>query len=320
MDRIFISVIVPAHNEQDHLAQCLQALMSQDYPKNRYEVIVVDNNSTDSTRKIALSFGVKIIDQKKGPVGAVRNVGASQAAGEFLAFIDADCVAPKNWLSKGAHFLVKPNSVYGGGCDLPTPPHWIEQAWLLESKFPPKDLLGCCIFIKKADFFDIGLFDERVTSGEDTKLSKSLKKQSYNVIMTKQLNVIHLGNPATLRRFALRQVWHSENYIQNWPETKLDPTFYLLLLFLFGLLCLFLPLGKDGIFGYLTPILLVVGTPLLFTIKRLRRSKNPKNHLRNLPFIYFLDFVYLCGRIFGLAKSTCKALKASIARQTQLVD
>ena len=306
MDFRFISVIIPAHNEQKYLTQCLESLVSQDYPKDMYEIVVVDHNSKDNTCKIAEAFGVKVIDQNAGPVGAVRNAGAKQANGELLAFIDADCVAPVDWLSKGANFLIKHESVYGGGCNLRTPPYWIEKAWLLENKSPPKDLLGCCIFIKKADFIKIGLFSEEITSGEDTKLSNSLKRQNYNVIMTEDLNVIHLGNPTTLKSFFLRQVWHSENYIQNWHETKLDPTFYLLTIFLIGLILFSSSLIYKNITGTITSMFIIFCIPFIFTLKRLRRSKKPRNDLRNLPAIYFLDFVYLSGRVIGLCKSLWK--------------
>tara|TARA_R110001592_G_scaffold148669_1_gene373816 strand:+ start:4111 stop:5037 length:927 start_codon:yes stop_codon:yes gene_type:complete len=308
MDCKFVSVIVPAHNEERYISQCLQSLAAQDYPKYQYEVIVVDNNSTDKTSEIAAGFGVKIVQQGSGPVGAVRNAGASIAKGELLAFIDADCIAPTNWLTQGARALASDRAVYGGGNDLRPTPHWIEKAWLLESKAPPKELLGCCIFIKKSDFFNVGGFDEKVTSGEDTKLSVMLKDHGYAVKMTQKLNVIHLGNPKTLKQFFLRQIWHSENYIQNWADTKTDPTFYLLIIFsvcstAFALNAL-LKNTSEAIFF----LAISLAVPMTFTHKRLRRSKKPLKNLRNLPAIYFLDFVYLSARFFGLLRSLKKTI------------
>ncbi|MBK1871741.1 glycosyltransferase [Marinobacter sp. 1-3A] len=320
MDCKLISVIVPAHNEEKYISQCLESLAAQDYPKQKYEVIVVDNNSTDQTSEIANNFEVKIVQKTSGPVGAVRNAGAKLANGELLAFIDADCVAPADWLSKGANLLNTHGTVYGGDCDLRKHPHWIEKAWLLENELPPKDLLGCCIFIRKIDFLKIGLFDEKITSGEDTKLSNSLKSQHYNVVMTKEINVIHLGNPTTLKSFFLRQVWHSENYFQNWNETRTDPTFYLVVLFLFGLIFCISSLINQTISNLLVSISFVFGIPFVFTVKRLRRSKVIRNDLRNLPAIYFLDLVYLSGRIIGLAKSIWKEAMRFTSLQSQRVD
>ena len=69
----FISVIVPAHNEQKYISQCLKSLIAQDYSKDRYEIIVVDNDSRDRTQEIVKKLNVRIIEQNTGPVGAVRN-------------------------------------------------------------------------------------------------------------------------------------------------------------------------------------------------------------------------------------------------------
>ncbi|WP_417500535.1 glycosyltransferase [Marinobacter sp.] len=308
MDSKFISVIVPAHNEDKYISQCLESLSTQDYPKSLYEIIVVDNNSADKTSEIAANFDVKILQQSTGPVGAVRNAGAKLANGELLAFIDADCVAPKYWLAEGIEALSVDNSVYGGGCNIKSPPHWIEKAWLLENKAPPKELLGCCIFIKKADFFNVGGFDEKVTSGEDTKLSVMLKDQGYAVKMTRKLNVIHLGNPKTLKQFFLRQIWHSENYIQNWADTKTDPTFYLLIFFSVSSTAFVLNALLKNTSEALFLLAISLAVPMIFTLKRLRRSKNPVSNLRNLPAIYFLDFVYLSARFFGLLRSLKKTI------------
>jgi len=311
----FISVIIPAYNEQEYISQCLKSLVSQDYPKNKYEIIVVDNNSKDKTQEIATEFRVKVINQKSGPVGAVRNAGARQALGELLAFIDADCVAPTDWLSKGADLLKKKDSAYGGGCGLRADPCWIEKAWLLENKTPPKELLGCCIFIEKSIFFEVGLFDEKVTSGEDTKLSNSLRNSDYQVIMTQEINVIHLGNPTTLKNFFLRQIWHSENYLQNWSETAKDPTFYFLILFLMGLTCFFLSIIYQSLAGLIAAATSIAGIPSVFTSKRLRRSRNLHQNLRNLPAIYSLDFIYLSGRVFGLGKSAWTTTSSFISHR-----
>jgi glycosyltransferase involved in cell wall biosynthesis len=311
----FISVVIPAHNEQKYISECLKSLISQDYPKNSYEIIVVDNNSSDKTQEIAIAFGVKIINQKSGPVGTVRNTGANQAIGEFLAFIDADCVAPESWLSRGVQLLLTDLTVHGGGCNLRPHPFWMEKAWLLESKEPPKDLLGGCIFIRKSDFLLVGSFDETITAGEDTKLSVALRNRNYQVIMTEELNVIHLGNPTTVKSFFLRQVWHSENYLQNWSETVKDPTFYLLSLFLVGIILFFSSIIHQSVIILVIGITLVATIPSVFTLKRLLRSRDIHQNLRNLPAIYFLDFIYLSGRVFGLVKSVWTKISSFIAQK-----
>jgi len=316
----FISVIVPAYNEQEYISQCLESLVSQAYPKDSYEIIVVDNDSKDKTREIALTFGVKVIEKKSGPVGAVRNAGAKLAKGELLAFIDADCVAPTDWLSNGETLLLNNDHVYGGGYNLRPTPFWVEKAWLLENKEPPKDLVGGCIFIRKKDFFLIGLFDEKLTSGEDTQLSVSLRKRNYYIKMSSDLNVIHLGNPTTLKRFFSRQIWHSENYFQNWKETRRDLTFYLLIFLILSFIFLLTSIVLNSNTIFFASLLFIFSIPLAFTFKRLRRSKYIFKNLRNLPSIYTLDIVYLSGRVIGLTKSLWRALRLSIKLEKRQED
>ena len=93
-----VSVVVPARNEENYLGKCLKALSEQDYPN--YEIIVVDNASTDKTNQIARSFGVRVVTEKKPGLSYARNKGFAEAKGEIIARTDADTVAPKDWLSR----------------------------------------------------------------------------------------------------------------------------------------------------------------------------------------------------------------------------
>lgn len=97
--QLVISVIIPAYNEEKNLAKCLSALTNQEYPKDSYEIIVSDNNSTDKTADIAKSFGAKVVTaEKQGYVHAVEQ-GFSKASGKIIACTDADTVVGTNWLS-----------------------------------------------------------------------------------------------------------------------------------------------------------------------------------------------------------------------------
>jgi len=97
------SIIVPAFNEEKLLSGCLDSLVSLDYNKNKFEIILVNNNSSDRTKEIALKYsrrGVKVFDEpKQGNVFALIK-GCAEAHGEILVFTDADTKAPKNWLKK----------------------------------------------------------------------------------------------------------------------------------------------------------------------------------------------------------------------------
>jgi len=93
-----VSVIIPCYNEQDSLPRCLEALTSQSIKP--YEVIVVDNNSTDKTAELARSFGAKVIKEKSQGVIAARNSGMNAAKGDILARIDADTAVTADWVEE----------------------------------------------------------------------------------------------------------------------------------------------------------------------------------------------------------------------------
>lgn len=92
-----ISVIIPAHNEQDFIARCLGSLANQKNAPN-YEIIVVDNNSNDDTAKIAKAMGAKVIHEDTQGVTRARNAGLKIAKGEIIVSTDADTYFKDDWL------------------------------------------------------------------------------------------------------------------------------------------------------------------------------------------------------------------------------
>jgi glycosyltransferase involved in cell wall biosynthesis len=95
-----LTVVVPVYNEQELIAGCLDSLLNQTLDKEKYEIVVIDNNSTDLTAKIALEKGVRVEKEfRKGYVHAIRR-GIEVSQTELIAFTDADCRVPVNWMAK----------------------------------------------------------------------------------------------------------------------------------------------------------------------------------------------------------------------------
>ena len=108
-----VSVIVPAHDAARLLPRMLRALAAQELDGG-HEVIVVDDGSSDGTAAVAEAAGVRVLRRERpGGPGAARNDGAAVAAGEALAFLDADCVPAPGWLSAGAAALDDAGLVQG---------------------------------------------------------------------------------------------------------------------------------------------------------------------------------------------------------------
>ena len=95
-----ISVIVPVYNGARTISTCIESLLSQNYPSEAYEIIVVDNGSTDDTIGIVSKYPVKLFKCSQPGPAATRNFGIAQSKAEIIAFTDADCVADVNWLSE----------------------------------------------------------------------------------------------------------------------------------------------------------------------------------------------------------------------------
>jgi cellulose synthase/poly-beta-1,6-N-acetylglucosamine synthase-like glycosyltransferase len=93
-----ISVVIPAYNAQEDLGNCLDALARQTVPREEYEIIVVNDGSSDGTREAATGCDVVLISQPHRGAAAARNAGARQAQGEIILFTDADCVPEPNWI------------------------------------------------------------------------------------------------------------------------------------------------------------------------------------------------------------------------------
>ncbi|MCB7130407.1 MAG: glycosyltransferase, partial [Candidatus Brocadiales bacterium] len=94
----FISVIVPALNEEQNIRECLVSLLKMDYPPERLEVLVVDNGSTDRTAEIVKSFPVCYLHEEKRGCPTARNAAIRASRGDIIASTDSDCIASQLWL------------------------------------------------------------------------------------------------------------------------------------------------------------------------------------------------------------------------------
>ncbi len=304
--RSFVSIIVPAYNESEHLQACITALKSQNYPKDSYEVIVVDNESTDNTAQIAKKNQVQLLEKQPGNVGRMRNLGAKEARGEIVAFIDADCVVDPDWISRATELISqKENTVFGGGCFLPPNPAIVERCWLLGTPetMLPRELIGASIALQKNIFEKIGGFNENITSGEDTELSKQAQTLGFAIELTSKLSVIHLGNAKSAKEFVKRQIWHGENYIKDIKKSLNDPTFILINISLISILTIILSalIGQTHTVTVIASIIFL-GAPSVFSIKRILRSRAIPS-VKSVPAIYGLDFLYVQARSYSIIRS-----------------
>ena len=174
----YVSVIVPVYNDQSGINACLVGLESQTLPKDRYEVIVVDNNSVPPIRidPIFSDFSRLSIERKPGAYAA-RNAGIKISRGTILAFTDADCTPDPDWLEAGVRALNhgKRNYIIGGEIVfLPSKTPTAVECYQALSGFQQREnieFLGFSatanIYVTRDQIMRIGFFDQTLLSGGD---------------------------------------------------------------------------------------------------------------------------------------------------------
>ncbi|MGA7953342.1 MAG: glycosyltransferase family 2 protein, partial [Gloeobacterales cyanobacterium] len=93
-----ISVVVPVYNEEKEISELLDSLMLLEWPRDRLEIICVDNNSTDRSLEILRSYPITVLQESKLGPYAARNLAIRKAKGEFIALTDADCKVSPSWI------------------------------------------------------------------------------------------------------------------------------------------------------------------------------------------------------------------------------
>ena len=214
------SVIIPAKNEQGYLPSCLGSLTRLDYSKEAYEILVIDNGSTDSTVEIAQQYGAQVFVRPELTIAGLRNFGASNAQGRFLVFLDADCTVAPNWLSAASLWLDQVDvCCFGNPPEIPEQSTWVQKAWcLVRRKRNTVEEAGWLesahMFIRKEAFDRVHGFDETLATCEDYDLSLRLKKHG-RMITDKRIMVIHHRDPATLKQFFHKERWRGLNSISG---------------------------------------------------------------------------------------------------------
>lgn len=300
---VFISVVVISFNEERYLERCLKALSNQDYPRDRFEIISVDNGSTDRSVEISRSFADQVEVHPRIKVGALRNIGAKIAKGEVLAFLDGDCEAKMGWLQEiNKLYLLYPETVNGSECLIDSNAPWVPKAWFCTNKMGRQatvSLGASNVFIPKQIFNTIGGFNEKLTTGEDAELFRRISEK-WEVFYDSRLLAVHHGVPLTIRSFFNREVWHGLGALGSFKINWFDKPLIATIAFIIGIILTF-----DGLFyflafkngGHLLAGLALMGLiPLLSVIYRLGYVRSYLHFLQ----LFVLYFIYYLARSASL--------------------
>ena len=215
-----VSIIVPAFNEENYINHCLESIVKLHPMSLDKEIIVVDNGSCDKTVEICKSYGAKVLIKKEGTISSLRNYGVRFSKGEFLAFLDADCVVPNDWLLKALSYLEKEERiVLGFRLSVPENSNWVAKCWDLlfakryftaEADWIPS---GNMIMTREA-FMSINGFDEKLESNEDYDFCARMRRQGYKIISSSDISITHLRPPQTLMQIFKKELWHGKEVLK----------------------------------------------------------------------------------------------------------
>ncbi len=211
---MMFSVIVPACNEEEYLPLTLEHISAaadqlRATTEISTEIIVVDNNSTDTTASVAQDWGTKVVHEPVRSIGGARNAGAKDATGEILVFIDADVTVPTTLFSEIHRVMSDPHCV-GGGVDADYRPRRIAvrvylRAWRLLARCTGM-VQGATQFWESSVFTQVGGYDERAWIGEDVdfywRMKRSARASKGTVEFVRSPRVL-----ASTRRFDKWPLW-----------------------------------------------------------------------------------------------------------------
>ncbi len=205
----FISVIIPTYSRPESLRRCLEAVAQLDYPRDSFEVIVMDDGGNvpleEKIAPFSQSLDLKMFRQSNAGPATARNLAAGQAKGELLAFTDDDCEVMADWLEKMAkHHAVCPQTAVGGKTLNADPGNIFSTAsqFLIDYLYDyyhegeSKELRFFCSnnFAFPADLFrQIGGFDPSFpfAAGEDRELCARWQHHGFSMVYDEEMKVYH---------------------------------------------------------------------------------------------------------------------------------
>jgi len=213
----FVSVIIPTRNRPGPLGSCLSHLASQDYPRDRFEVIVVDDGShtplDDTVDPFRERMNLTLLRQRNAGCGLARNKGASIARGELLAFTDDDAQPRPDWVAKLAQvFQTQRESIIGGRTVNALPENiysstsqlLIDVLYVHFNSGPtgPRFFAANNIAVPASGFRELGGFDRRfhLSAAEDRDLCERWLLKGWPMAYSPQAVVLH-AHDLTFRKF-----------------------------------------------------------------------------------------------------------------------
>lgn len=324
-----LSIITVALDEAAHLPRLKQSLDRLTLPPGvAFETILVDGGSLDGTAAAARDLGFRHIVECAGVnIPMCRNIGAQHAGGPWLAYVDADCELPTDWLQRAWDWMTRGDThLMGWPVRPPADCPWLPAAWHLHWSTKNRrwtDVDGArvvkhqayrlittrCLLVKRSAFDALGGFDEQLDTGEDADFVRRADAAGFPVLAIPQLEAVHYGEPKTVGAFFRQQLWHANRSSHTAALRKghargvLRAPFFALLFLAFTVLgCVSILRAAITLnaqwLGGLIPLCALVLGPALLTAIRARRI----HFAGALALLYFVYGMARCIDLLGLSR------------------
>ncbi|WP_440935835.1 glycosyltransferase family 2 protein [Candidatus Pelagibacter sp.] len=172
-----ISVIIPTFNREKYIGRCMRSLLTQSIGTDNFEIIIIDDGSTDDTQKILNAFkeDIKILENKKNlGLPASLNKGIKACTGKYVVRVDSDDYVNKDFLKILYLFITHNKNFSAVACDyylVDNDENFVERVNCEEKP------IGCGIIFKKKDLISIGLYNEKFLLNEEKELRKRFENK-----------------------------------------------------------------------------------------------------------------------------------------------
>lgn len=210
-----LSFIIPTYNEEKNIVKTIAKINEYVPSIYQYEIIVVDNGSTDNTVLCAKKTGVNVYVESDITIAGLRNFGAQKAVGDIFVFLDADISLTLEWQWAIGHVLGvlrgRGRLLTGSWYCIPENPNWIEQCWFKPlQRINNTHINSGHLILAREQFNELLGFNGSLETGEDYDISMRAKALGIQVVDDHDLKVIHRGYPKGLWEFILREYWHGK--------------------------------------------------------------------------------------------------------------
>jgi glycosyltransferase involved in cell wall biosynthesis len=315
-DRVRVTVIIPTYNRKNLLRETIVSLFNQSYPRDKYEIIIVDDGSTDGTEHMIGELRkdapcrLKYFKKNNAGPAAARNLGIKNAEGEIIAFTDSDCMTHPDWLKNGLKWFSKSDVVFVSGQKLPKPNQPISffaPFHDVKEEHPVYPTLN--IFYRKEALISFGGFDERFwartersADGEDVELAWRMKRRGLKNVFSKDVIIYHEVFQNTLYDFLIKDTWRWRRLpfiVREVPELRKE------LLFLKVFADTKRPFVYISVLGVCLAMLLANGLYLVLVVPHVSTLLHFLTRERKSPAQIFKG----CGKlILTVARDYCIAL------------